>query len=401
MRELLRRRDVRLLFGGQTVSMFGDWMMIIVLGIWAKSLTGSSSKAGLVFLVFAVASVVAPLGGLVVDRLPKRPLMIGTQLALAGVMCLLLLVQDRGDLWLLYVVTALYGLGGDVFAAARGAMLKAMVPDELLGDANGAYQSIREGLRLVAPVAGAGIYAAVGGPAVALVNAATFVVSAAAIVALPFDEPERAPKEHHFVREISAGLSHIARTRVLRELTVGLAAALLVAGFSETLIFAITGDALHRSPSFVGVLGSFQGVGSIAGGVTSPWLMRRIGDVRLAGVGIALFGVGSVFWMIPSVAVVLTSTAVAGAGIVWAVVSLSTAYQRRSPGHVQGRVAAAANMLFSVPQTIGIAAGAALITVVDYRVEILAMAVVFLASAGYLLTRRGEDGAEVEPALAA
>jgi MFS family permease len=327
--------------------------------------------------------------------------MIATQAALAGVMCLLLLVHDRGDLWLLYVVTALYGLGGDVFGAARGAMLKAMVPDALLADANGAYQSIREGLRLVAPVAGAGIYAAAGGPAVALVNAGTFLVSAAALVTLRFAEPPRAPKEHHFLREVSAGLSHIGRTRVLRELTIGLAAALLVAGFSETLIFAIAGDALHRSPSFVGVIGTFQGIGSIVGGLSSPWLMRRIGDVRLAGVGIALFGVGGVFWMIPSTGVVLASTAIAGAGIVWAVVSLSTAYQRRSPNHVQGRVAAAANMLFSVPQTVGIAVGAALITVVDYRVEILAMAVVFLISAGYLLTRRAEDDAEVEPALAA
>jgi len=401
MRELLRRRDVRLLFGGQTLSMFGDWMMIIVLGIWAKSLTGSNSAAGLVFFVFALASFAAPLGGLVVDRLPKRPLMIATQLTLAGVMCLLLLVHDRGDMWLLYLVTALYGLGGDVFAAARAAMLKAMLPDELLGDANAAYQSIREGLRIVAPLAGAGIFAAAGGSVVALVNTGTFLASTVALTALRFEEPARARKEHHFLREISAGLAHIARTRVLRELTVGLAVALLVAGFSETLIFAIAGDTLHRSPSFVGVIGTCQGVGSIAGGVTAAWLMRRLGDVRLAGLGIALFGVGAFFWIIPDVAVVLASTAVAGVGIVWAVVSLSTAYQRRSPDLVQGRVAAAANMLFSVPQTIGIAAGAALITVVDYRVEILTMAVVFLASAGYLLTRRGEEASEVEPALAA
>jgi MFS family permease len=401
MREILRRRDVRLLFGGQTLSMFGDWMMIIVLGIWAKTLTGSSSAAGLVFFVFALASFAAPLGGLVVDRLPKRPLMIATQLALAGVMCLLLLVHDRGDMWLLYLVTALYGLGGDVFAAARAAMLKAMLPDELLGDANAAYQSIREGLRIVAPLAGAGIFAAAGGSVVALVNAGTFLASTVALAALRFEEPARARKEHHFLREISAGLAHIARTRVLRELTVGLAVALLVAGFSETLIFAIAGDTLHRSPSFVGVIGTCQGVGSIAGGVTAAWLMRRLGDVKLAGLGIALFGVGAFFWIIPNVAVVLASTAVAGVGIVWAIVSLSTAYQRRSPDLVQGRVAAAANMLFSVPQTIGIATGAALITVVDYRVEILAMAVVFLVSAGYLLTRRGEDASEVEPALAA
>ena len=69
--------------------------------------------------MFALAGLVAPLGGLVVDRVRKRPLMIGTHVALAGVMCLLLFVHDRSDVWLLYVVTALYGLGGDVFAAAR------------------------------------------------------------------------------------------------------------------------------------------------------------------------------------------------------------------------------------------------------------------------------------------
>jgi MFS family permease len=399
MRVLLARKDVRLLFAGQTFSMIGDWMMFIVLGIWAKTLTGSSSAAGLVFFVLALSGLIAPLGGLVVDRLPKRPLMIATHVVLAGVMCLLLLVDGRGDLWLLYAVTVLYGLGGDLFAASRGAMLKAMVPDELLGDANGAYQSIREGLRIVAPLAGAGIFAAFGGHAVALVDSSTFLISAATLVALPFAEPPAAPKEHHFLREISAGLSHIVRVRLLRQLTIGVAAAMFVAGFSETLIFAVTSDALHRSPSFVGVIGTCQGVGSIAGGVTSAWLLRRVGDLRLAGLGIALFGIGSFFWMIPSTPVVLASTAIAGAGIVWAVVSLATAYQRRSPGHVQGRVAAAANMLFSVPQVIGIALGAALITVVDYRVEIVAMAVVFLVAAGYLLTRAAEElpRAEVVP----
>jgi MFS family permease len=396
MRALLARKDVRLLFAGQTFSMIGDWMMFIVLGIWAKTLTGSSSAAGLVFFVLALSGLIAPLGGLVVDRLPKRPLMIATHVVLAGVMCLLLLVDGRGDLWLLYAVTVLYGLGGDLFAASRGAMLKAMVPDELLGDANGAYQSIREGLRIVAPLAGAGIFAAFGGHAVALVDSSTFLISAATLVALPFAEPPAAPKEHHFLREISAGLSHIVRVRLLRQLTIGVAAAMFVAGFSETLIFAVTSDALHRSPSFVGVIGTCQGVGSIAGGVTSAWLLHRVGDLRLAGLGIALFGIGSFFWMIPSTPVVLASTAIAGAGIVWAVVSLATAYQRRSPGHVQGRVAAAANMLFSVPQVIGIALGAALITVVDYRVEIVAMAVVFLVAAGYLLTRAAEELPRVE-----
>jgi len=398
MRALVSRPDVRLLLAGQTLSMFGDWAMIIVLGIWAKVLTGSSSAAGLVFFVFALTSLAAPLGGLVVDRLRKRPLMIATHVALAAVMFLLFLVHDRGDMWLLYVVTALYGLGGDVFAAARSAMFKAMLPDELLAEANGAYQSIREGLRLVAPLAGAGIFAAFGGSVVAMVDAASFLLSAVTLVALRFEEPEPAPKEHHLVRELSAGITHIWQTRILRQLTIGVALAMLVAGFSETLIFAITSEGLHRGPSFIGVIATFQGIGAILGGLTAARLMQRVGDLRLSGIGIALFGLGDCLWLVPNEPLVLAATAVAGVGIVWAIVALATAYQRRSPSHVQGRVSAAANMLFSLPQTISIAVGAALITVVDYRVEIVAMAVVFVLSAAYLLTRT--PAIEVEPALA-
>jgi MFS family permease len=401
MRALLRRRDVRLLLAGQSLSMFGDWAMIIVLGIWMKVLTHSNGAAGLVFFAFAVASLAAPLGGLVVDRMPKRPLMIATHLALAGIMCSLLLVHGRREIWLLYLVTVLYGLGGDVFGAARSAMLKAMLPDELLGEANGLLQSLRGGLRLIAPVAGAGIFALAGGSVVALVDAATFVVSAGTLLALRFAEPPPAPKEHQFLHELSAGVAHVWRTDALRQLTIGLGLAMLVVGFSETLIFAITANGLHRSPAFIGVLEVFQGAGSVAGGLTAARLMRRLGDVRLTGLGLGLFAVGDAFFLVPHLAPVLAGTVLAGAGIVWAIVALATAYQRRSPLSVQGRVNAAANMLFSVPQTISIAVGAALITLVDYRVEVVAMAAVVLLAAGYLLTRRELEPAAVPERLAA
>jgi hypothetical protein len=58
-------------------------------------------------------------------------------------------------------------------------------------------------------------------------------------------------------------------------------------------------------------------------------------------------------------------------------------------------------MLFSVPQTISIAVGALLVTLIDYRLEIAIMTVATLAAAAYLLTRRPEDTADVELAAAA
>ena len=72
------------------------------------------------------------------------------------------------------------------------------------------------------------------------------------------------------------------------------------------------------------------------------------------------------------------------------VIAAMTAYQRRSPQEIQGRVAAATNMLFSVPQTMSIALGAALVTLVDYRIEIVIMGFVTLVASAYLFTRDAE-----------
>lgn len=399
MRSILRRPDVRLLFAGQFLSMFGDWAMFIALGIWARILTGSNAQAGLVFLCLGVTGLIAPLGGIFVDRLPKRRLMIASHLVLAAVMCLLLFVHDRSDLWILYTVTVLYGLGGDVFAAARASMLKAMLPDEHLGEANSVLQMLREGLRIFAPLVGASLFVTLGGHAVALIDAATFLGSAATLMALRFAEPTPAPREQHFLSEATAGIAHIFRSRVLRELTIGIAGALFVVGFCETLIFAIVFNGLHGGAMSVGVIDMFQGVGAIGGGLTAAWLMRRIGDVKLTALGLLLFSIASFGFLVTTYAGVLTSVVVFGAGVAWVVIATATAYQRRSPQEIQGRVSAATNMLFSVPQTVSIGLGAALVTLIPYRLEIAIMGSVVLVSAAYLATRRAEPVDEPEVAV--
>ena len=127
--------------------------------------------------------------------------------------------------------------------------------------------------------------------------------------------------------------------------------------------------------------------------------MRRVGDVRASGIGLLLFGLACFGFLVPSLGAVLPSTVVFGAGVVWLVVAAATAYQRRSPQIMQGRVAAASNMLFSVPQTASIGLGAVLITLIDYRIEIVVMALVTLVAAGYLFTRREDAAVENEAVL--
>ena len=149
MRDLLRQRDFRLLYAGQTLSMFGDMAMLIVLAMWAKELTGSNGVAGSVFAALVVPSLLAPLGGVLIDRFRRRTVMIVADLATAAVVLLLLLVDGRQDLWLLYVVAFLYGASLVAFSSARSALLSTMLPEEQLGQANGALGTVREALRLV------------------------------------------------------------------------------------------------------------------------------------------------------------------------------------------------------------------------------------------------------------
>jgi MFS family permease len=388
MRSLLGIRNLRIFVAGWTASVFGDWAMFIVLGVWMKDLTGSNSAAGLVFFALALPSLGSPLAGLVVDRLPRRPLLMWTYAAEALVVLSLLFVHDRSDVWIIYAVTVFYGAAGTFAASARSALLTVMVPQDLLGESNGVLQTLREGLRLIAPLVGALIYASVGGGAVAILDSASFVAVVIALAAIRVEEPRFEREEHHFVTELLAGVRHVFATLPLRQIVLATGVCLLVVGFSETLIFAVLDQGLHRPASFFGVLSSLQGVGAIAGGVTAARTMRRVGDVRLAGLGMALFAVGEISFVSHSLPLVLVGIAVAGAGITWLIVGYITAIQVRTPLRLQGRVLSASDTLVNTPQTISIALGAALIGVFDYRLLVIVMAIVVAGCGAYLLTRQ-------------
>jgi MFS family permease len=401
MRRLLGIRNVRIFVGGWTASVFGDWAMFIVLGVWTKDLTGSNSAAGLVFFALALPSLLSPFAGLVVDRLPRRPVLMWTYAAEAVVVLSLLFVHDRGDVWIIYAVTVFYGASGTLAASARSALLTVMVPQELLGESNGVLQTLREGLRLIAPLVGALIYASVGGGAVAILDSASFVAVVIALAFIRLEEP-RFEREEHFVTELLAGVRHVFATLPLRQIVLATGVCLLVVGFSETLIFAVLDQGLHRPASFFGVLSSLQGVGAIAGGVTAVRVMRRIGDVKLVGLGMGLFAVGELSFVSHSLPLVLAGIACAGAGIAWLIVGYITAIQMRTPLRLQGRVLSASDTLVNTPQTISIALGALLTTLIDYRILVVLMSVVTAMAGAFLLSRRAivpRESAE-EPALA-
>jgi hypothetical protein len=279
MGALLRHRNSRLLLAGLSTSMLGDSLMLLVFAIWVKTLTGSNSATAAVVLCTAVPFAVAPVGGWLVDRVRRRRFLVGADLASALMLAPLLAVRDRGDVWIIYLVAALYGISMVATTAALNGLLKELFTDETIATANGAVHTIREGLRLIGPLAGAALFTTLGGAAVAMVDAATFCAAAVAIALMRLDEQQPERGGLRWWSEASAGLRHLMSDAALRRAMLAAAAAWLITGLGESVTFAVVDQGLHRPPEFLGVLSAAQGAGCLLGGLLSARIIGRTGEL--------------------------------------------------------------------------------------------------------------------------
>jgi len=385
MRDLAKSRDARVYLIGQSFSLFGDTAMFLALGIWVKELTHSNADAGLTFLFFPLAALFSPLAGMVVDRVRRRPTLIVVNFVSAALVMLLLFVHNSSDIWIVYLTMFLYSFTGNFIGSAQSAFLTVLLPPEQLGDANGFLRTVREGLRLVAPLAGAGLFVIVGGHWIAVLDSATFVIAGFTVLAVHVREEKPVRTAEHFLAEISAGFHHVTRTPILRRMAISLAVALSVVGFLETAIFAITSNELHRSPSFIGVLMAAQGVGALIGGPLSAPTMRKIGERWLCGVGLIGIVAGSLLLEGGTLVFVLMGAVVFGVALPPLLVGAYTLLQLRTPGELQGRAFSAFDLIASLPQTMSIAVGAILVTAIGYRGELTIIAIVVAFAALILL----------------
>lgn len=400
MRELLRHRDFRLLLTAQTLSMFGDWTLLLVFGIWAKTLTGSNAIAGLTVLAMAAPGLLGPFAGVLVDRLPRRPVMIGLNLASAAVVSTLWLVDDRRQLWLLFAVAIWYGISTVMFNAAMSGLVQAMLPPDRIGLANGSLATLRQALRLIGPLIGAGLFTAAGGHWVATLDASTFVLSSLVLLLLGHRETRTERNVVPFRTELLAGLQHLWAYPRLQALSWSTIVFSLSIGVIEPTIYALV-DGLHRHPGFVSVLVSVQGAGAILGGVSVSVAIRRFAESHLVVVGLLFIAMGVGLCTIPAVPGALAGFVLIGIGQPTLAVATATLLQCSTPNVVMGRVAASYDMIGTVPTTTSIAIGAVLVALWPYQ-AILGISATGCAIAALLLIIKthGADQASDQPALA-
>ena len=388
MRAILRRPDFRLLFGGLVASMIAESILLLALAIWVKDLTGSDGMAGATIFAIVAPMALAPLIGWMVDRFRRRPFFIVVNLGTALLLTPLYAVRDRDDVWIIYGVSALYGLSYIALSATLIGLIKEIVPGDLLAEANGALQTVKQGLRLVGPLAGAALYAGVGGWALATAGGLGFLAAAAAVSRMRVRERAPAPAQPRWLAEIGAGVRHMLDDPALRRGVIGTALTMLVLGFSESLIFAYVDRGLGHPPAFVGVLLTVQGIGGLLGGLSSATIVGRLGEVGALATGVGIFAPAVLALVHPSLWLGFVAMVMAGVGLPIVIVSLNTLTQRRTPVALVGRVAAASEALISGPQALSIGLGAVLVGVVDYRLLFALMAVALLAVGRYLWVGR-------------
>ena len=351
--------------------MFGDTAMLLVLAMWAKDLTGSNGVAGSVFGAVALPSLLAPFAGIVIDRFRRRTVMVVVDLATALVVLSLLLVDGREDLWLIYLVGFLYGASMIAFQSARSALLTTMLPDDQLGRANGVLGTVREALRLVGPLSGAALYAGFGGPAVAVVDAATFLLSALALAALRVREPAPQPAADHVLAEAGAGGRHLLGTTLLRRTVVALRAVHAVHRLQRERHLrrgrrgprparGVHGRARHDP-------GGRRDPGWRGGHRTDPPHRR---PQPIPGLGLALTSVGLRVHA-ANLPVVAVGTPLFGAGLPLIVVGVTTAIQRRTPVGLQGRAFTAYELFVGTRSWCPSWSGPPSSPLVDYRIPLM------------------------------
>ncbi|GAA3840620.1 MFS transporter [Sphaerisporangium flaviroseum] len=387
MWELLRRNPrFRRIFFAQTVSGFGDSAMFLSLAIWAKDLTGSNAQAGLVFLIITAPGLAAPLLGDLVDRVRRKPLLLWMYGFMAVLVLSLLAVRSADQIWIIYAVTFAYGLMFSV--PARSALLKDLIPSSDAVHARSLLITVGEGVRIVSPMVGAGVYATFGGDSLAFIGSATFIVAALLLASIKVVESEPERSEEPYRTSVTAGFRYVHQVPLLYRLVLAMVGFMAVIGLLETAAFAAIDEGLRQQAAFMGIVASVQGGGSVAGGVVAGLLAKRAKETRISSVGYALVALGLLLCVTRQVPLFLVGALIIGAGLPFLMLALQTACHLYTPARLQGRVNAATSTVGDIAQTASIAAGTVLIGVLDYRIMYVMMAVAALVSAAMVFSPR-------------
>jgi MFS family permease len=358
----LKYPNFLLWFIGQLISMVGTWMQTTAQGFLVYQLTHSPAYLGYVTFASGIPTVMMLYGGVVLDRVPRRNLMIVTQtlmLILAFVLAWLTFT-GRVQVWHILLLAFLLGIVNAFDAPARQAIVVDLVDKQDLTNAIALNSTLFQSATVVGPAVAGLIYAALGPAWCFAINGVSFVGVIAALLGMHLPPRHVRPRETTVAQEVIAGFRFLMKDSILRTLVVMIGAVGLFTTASLTLFPAWSVTVLHGNAATNGWLQSARGLGALIGAFTIASLGRFDWKGRLLTIGTFFFpSMLIVFALIHRLSLSLAALIAAGWGFLILVNIAGTLLQTYVPEELRGRVTGLYSLVAfgSIPIG-GLAAGA-------------------------------------------
>jgi MFS family permease len=266
----MRYPAFRWFFFGQLISLLGSWMQTTALQWLAYRLTGSVLSLGAItFASFLPVLLLSLFMGVVVDRYPRRRLLVLTQSSFMVLAAILAYLTYSGAVTynILLGLSLLLGVANALDMPARQAFFSDLVDREDLLNAIALNSSVFNGTRILGPALG-GLVVATWGEAMAFgLNAVSFVAVLLALLAMRLPpQPARGPTAGG-AGELRQGLRHLRGDRAVLGLVVMIAAFSLIGFPAAVLLPAFADEVLGLGVEGYGALMAAMGVGALVAGV--------------------------------------------------------------------------------------------------------------------------------------
>jgi len=401
-RSLWRNGDFQRFFAGQFVTNAGDSLYTVAILWLAFQLSGSTLVTGALNAILLLPWLLQVFAGPLVDRLPLRSILVGSQVAQGVVVLVLPVAAVTGHLGVgvLFAVAPVLMVASLLMSPMETALLPRIVDEERLSSANSALATVTLGLDMVFDALGGGFIAVFGATTLFLVDSLTFAVAALLFAGITLgtpetsrstDEPDEAaasePTVGSVLRSYASDLREgvdVLRGTVFIELVLTTAVANFTTGVTLAILPAF-GDGLG-GPAIYGLLLGALGIGRLVGSLVGPYLEGvPYGRVLLA------HGLGAGCWFGAAVASTPALTVVLF-GLAWVPVGASgvlssTLNQRVFPAELLGRVSATKGTASGATLPLGSLVGGAVAEALGTTATMALAASGFGFTAAYVLVR--------------
>jgi len=342
-------RNYKLYFTGQVISLVGFWLQIVAEGWLIFQLTHSPLWVGIIGAVSTIPSLFLSLiGGVIVDRMSKKKILIATQTA-ALVLALLLgfLVQfNLMNVWYLTILAFFLGVVDAIDTPARQAFVVELVGKEDLSSAIALNSGMFNFARVLGPSIAGILIGVIGLFGAFYINAISFIPAIIAINMLIVSKmPERV--HPHPMEAIKEGVRYSYNHTTIRILMI-FAAVVTIFGWSySTLLPVMVENIFHKGATELGYMYAASGVGSLLATALISAFSKKVKETTFIFSGSAIFGIGILlFTLTSSFYIALLFLFLIGFGLTMQFSVINVVIQHLVSDEIRGRVMSIYTVMF-------------------------------------------------------